>query len=118
MDVADWLRTLGLERYEAAFRENGVSAEILRDLTADDLKDLGVTSIGHRRQLLVAIDQLRDDGMRSQAAEPSGDHQNSPAVDDGVRADRRNQPRRGAGIGGGGAAAERSSVGACGGEGL
>jgi class 3 adenylate cyclase len=82
MDVADWLRTLGLERYEAAFRENDVSAEILRDLTADDLKDLGVTSIGHRRQLLVAIDQLRDDGMRSQAAE--GDHQNSPAVDDGV----------------------------------
>jgi SAM domain (Sterile alpha motif) len=68
IDVADWLRTLGLERYEAAFRENDVSAEILRDLTADDLKDLGVTSIGHRRQLLVAIDQLRDDGMRSQAA--------------------------------------------------
>ena len=84
MDVADWLRTLGLERYEAAFRENDVSAEILRDLTADDLRDLGVTSIGHRRQLLVAIDQLRDDGMPSQAAEPSGDRQNSAAVDDGV----------------------------------
>ena len=44
MDVADWLRALGLERYEATFRENDVDAELLPDLTADDLKDLGVTS--------------------------------------------------------------------------
>ena len=43
MDVADWLRGLGLERYEAAFRENDVGADLLPDLTADDLKDLGVT---------------------------------------------------------------------------
>ena len=50
MDVADWLRALGLERYEAAFRENAVDAELLPNLTADDLKDLGVASIGHRRQ--------------------------------------------------------------------
>ena len=59
MDVADWLRTLGLEQYEAAFRENGVSAEDLRHLTADDLEGLGVTAIGHRRRLLVAIAGLR-----------------------------------------------------------
>ena len=52
MDVADWLCELGLERYAATFRENDVNAELLPDLTADDLKDLGVTSIGHRRQLL------------------------------------------------------------------
>ena len=52
MDVADWLRALGLEQYEAAFRENDVGGEILPDLTADDLKDLGITSLGHRRQLL------------------------------------------------------------------
>ena len=50
MDVADWLRALGLERYEAAFRENDVDAELLPNLTADDLKDLGVTSFGHRRR--------------------------------------------------------------------
>ena len=39
MDVADWLRALGLERYEAAFRENDVDAEVLPKLTADDLKE-------------------------------------------------------------------------------
>ena len=59
MDVADWLRTLGLERYEAAFRENDVSAELVPNLTAEDLKDLGISSVGHRRQLLEAIAALR-----------------------------------------------------------
>jgi class 3 adenylate cyclase len=60
VDVGSWLRNLGLEQYEAAFRENGVSAEVLRHLTADDLKELGVAGVGHRRQLLVAIAELRD----------------------------------------------------------
>ncbi len=59
MDVAHWLRDLGLERYEAAFRENDVGAQLLPNLTADDLKDLGITSVGHRRQLLEAIAALR-----------------------------------------------------------
>ena len=59
MDVTNWLRALGLERYEATFRENDVDAELLPNLTADDLKDLGVTSVGHRRQLLEAIAALR-----------------------------------------------------------
>jgi class 3 adenylate cyclase len=67
MDVAHWLRQLGLERYEAAFRENDVSAAILSDLTADDLKELGVVSVGHRRQLLEAIAALRTSAM------PAGD---------------------------------------------
>src|ERR1700744_6135400 len=60
MDVAVWLRGLGLERYEAAFRENDVSAGLLPNLTADDLKDLGIASVGHRRQLLEAIAALRE----------------------------------------------------------
>jgi hypothetical protein len=47
VDVASWLRNLGLERYEAAFRENDVRAEALRHLTADDLEELGVTGVGH-----------------------------------------------------------------------
>jgi class 3 adenylate cyclase len=63
MDVAEWLRALGLERYEAAFRENDVTGELLPDLTEDDLKGLGVASIGHRRQLLKAIAALRIQGM-------------------------------------------------------
>jgi class 3 adenylate cyclase len=62
MDVADWLRTLGLEQYEAPFRENAVDADLLPTLTADDLKDLGVTLVGHRRRLLEAIAVLRSEG--------------------------------------------------------
>ena len=69
MDVADWLRALGLEQYEATFRENDVDAELLPDLTADDLKELGVTSLGHRRQLLEAIAALRIQG--TPVVEPS-----------------------------------------------
>lgn len=59
MDVADWLRNLGLERYEAAFRENEIGASVLPDLTADDLKEIGVIPVGHRRQLLAAIAALQ-----------------------------------------------------------
>jgi len=55
MDVAAWLRGLGLERYEAAFRDNEIDFEALPKLTADDLKDLGVVLGSHRRRLLDAI---------------------------------------------------------------
>jgi hypothetical protein len=61
MDVAHWLRRLGLERYEAAFRENDISTAILPTLTAEDLRELGVASVGHRRKLLEAIAALRAD---------------------------------------------------------
>ena len=80
MDVADWLRTLGLERYEAAFRENDVSAEVLRHLTAEDLKELGVAAVGHRRRLLVAIAKLRDDAASLQTIESIGDHRASTSA--------------------------------------
>jgi hypothetical protein len=58
MDVADWLRKLGLEQYEAAFRANEIDANLLPNLTAEDLKDLGVNLVGHRRRLLDAIAAL------------------------------------------------------------
>ena len=61
MDVGSWLRGLGLERYEAAFRENEIDETVLPTLTADDLKDLGVGVVGHRRKLLNAIAALRGD---------------------------------------------------------
>jgi class 3 adenylate cyclase/tetratricopeptide (TPR) repeat protein len=67
MDVADWLRALGLERYEAAFRENDIGVEVLSGLTAEDLKDLGITSVGHRRQLLEAIVALRTNTARTRS---------------------------------------------------
>src|SRR5215468_2852514 len=59
MDVADWLRKLGLEQYEAAFHANEIDASLLPSLTAEDLKDLGVNLVGHRRRLLNAIAALR-----------------------------------------------------------
>jgi predicted ATPase/class 3 adenylate cyclase len=74
VDIAAWLRELGLERYEEAFRENEIDAEILPKLTADDLKDLGVTTVGHRRKLLEAIAALAEPASAPQA-EPS-----TPAV--------------------------------------
>ena len=58
MDVGEWLKGLGLEHYEAAFRENKIDADLLTRLTADDLKDIGVSAVGDRRRLLDAIAPL------------------------------------------------------------
>jgi class 3 adenylate cyclase/predicted ATPase len=70
VDILAWLRELGLERYEQAFRENEIAANILPKLTADDLKDIGVTIVGHRRKLLEAIAALAKPAL-SQQPEPS-----------------------------------------------
>ena len=59
MDLGGWLRRLGLEQYEATFRENEIDDTVLPSLTAEDLKDLGVGLVGHRRKLLDAIAALR-----------------------------------------------------------
>jgi class 3 adenylate cyclase len=61
MDVLGWLRQLGLEHYEAAFRENRIDDTVLPRLTAEDLKDLGVGFVGDRRKLLDAIAALRSE---------------------------------------------------------
>src|ERR1700724_1606948 len=61
MDVGAWLRSLGLERYEAAFSDNEIDGTVLPSLTAEDLKDLGVGIVGHRRKLLDAIAALGAD---------------------------------------------------------
>ena len=61
MDIVVWLRSLGLANYEALFRKNDIDEAVLLTLTAEDLKELGVTSFGHRRKLLDAIAALRDD---------------------------------------------------------
>ena len=61
MDLGGWLRSLGLEQYEAAFRENAIDDTVLRSLTAEDLKEMGVIPIGHRRKLLDAIAVLSAD---------------------------------------------------------
>jgi class 3 adenylate cyclase/predicted ATPase len=61
MDIVVWLRSLGLGKYEALFRENDIDETVLPTLTAEDLKELGVASFGHRRKLLDAIAALRND---------------------------------------------------------
>ncbi|MBN9511164.1 MAG: AAA family ATPase [Alphaproteobacteria bacterium] len=58
MDVAAWLRTLGLEQYEAAFRQGRIGADRLPSLTAKDLRDLGVVAVDDRRRLSAAIAAL------------------------------------------------------------
>jgi hypothetical protein len=58
IDVASWLQQLGLAQFESAFRENEIGDRVLPSLTADDLKELGVNLIGHRRLLLNAIAAL------------------------------------------------------------
>jgi hypothetical protein len=67
MDIGGWLRRLGLERYEQAFRENEIDLRVLPELTADDLKELGVAAIGHRRLLLKAIADLAAGAGRAAA---------------------------------------------------
>jgi hypothetical protein len=70
MDIGGWLRGLGLERYEQAFRENEIDLRVVPELTADDLKELGVGAIGHRRLLLKAIAALGAPAPQSMAEPP------------------------------------------------
>jgi len=55
MEVAAWLKSLGLEQYAQAFADNDVDFGVLAQLTDADLKELGVGSLGHRKRLLTAI---------------------------------------------------------------
>ena len=71
MNVALWLRSMGLERYEPAFRENEVDAEVLPELTESDLASLGLPR-GARRKMLKAIARLRRGVPPSPAEQPSG----------------------------------------------
>jgi class 3 adenylate cyclase/predicted ATPase len=68
MDIAAWLQDLGLERYAPAFRDNEINERVLPSLTAEDLKDLGVTLVGHRRLLLDAIAALGSAGTAAAAS--------------------------------------------------
>ena len=68
MDVVVWLRSLGLGKYEAAFRENDIDETVLPNLTAEDLKELGIASLGHRRKLLDALCSTPRDAKTSSSA--------------------------------------------------
>ena len=72
MDVASWLRSLGLEQYEAAFRDNAIDDGVLPDLTDQDLEKLGVL-LGHRRKLLRAIANLETTTQSAVATSAAAD---------------------------------------------
>ena len=59
MDLGNWLRSLGLERYEAAFRENEIDETVLPELTQDHLREIGIP-LGARIKLLKAIATLKE----------------------------------------------------------
>jgi class 3 adenylate cyclase/predicted ATPase len=86
LDIGQWLRSFGLDRYEAAFRENHVTVEVLTELTTEDLKELGVASIGHRRRLIAGIAALRDTG-----AFPLGRTRSASSQNEGIASSERRQ---------------------------
>ena len=70
MDVGEWLRGLGLGRYEEKLRENKIDFDVLADLTDGDLQELGVP-LGDRRRLLRAIAELGAQQPLTTQAQPS-----------------------------------------------
>ena len=65
MDIRQWLRGLGLQSYEQLFCDNGVDLDVLRRLTAEDLKEIGVSAVGHRRKILHAVGELAATGSEA-----------------------------------------------------
>jgi class 3 adenylate cyclase len=65
VDLTAWLTNLRLERYERTFQENDIDADMLLELTAEDLISLGISSVGHRRKLLAAIATLQVSAQKS-----------------------------------------------------
>jgi len=71
LNVSAWLDNIGLSQYTDAFRDNDIDGDILIDLTADDLKEIGIASLGHRKRLLAAIHTLaQNTGQASAATTP------------------------------------------------
>jgi class 3 adenylate cyclase len=89
MDIVAWLRSLGLEEYEAAFRNNKIDERVLPNLTAEDLKELGVTALGHRRILLDAIAALRADARGKAPSVDPATPSSTPSAPPEDRAERR-----------------------------
>ena len=89
MDIVVWLRSLGLGKYEAAFRENEIDETVLPGLTAEDLKDLGVSIVGHRRKILDAIAGLRNDASGKASSVDAATTSSAPSAHPEDRAERR-----------------------------
>ena len=89
MDIVVWLRSLGLGKYEAAFRENEIDETVLPSLTEEHLKQLGVTALGHRVKLLDAIAALRNDASGRAPPIDAATTSSTPSAHPEDRAERR-----------------------------
>src|SRR5271169_3227565 len=89
MDVVVWLRSLGLGKYEAIFRENNIDETVLPSLTHENLKELGVASFGHRVKLLDAIAVLRGDASGKTPPVDATTTSSAPSAHPEDRAERR-----------------------------
>ena len=89
MDIVVWLRSLGLGKYEAAFRENEIDETVLPSLTHETLKELGVAAVGHRLKLLDAIAALRNDGSGKEQPVDAATTSSAPSARPEDRAERR-----------------------------
>ena len=89
MDVVLWLRSLGLGKYEAIFRENDIDVTVLPSLTHENLKELGVASFGHRVKLLDAIAALRTDASGKAPSADVATASSAPSASPEDRAERR-----------------------------
>src|SRR6516165_5760351 len=76
VEIAEWLRGLGLEKYAPAFDENAINWDVLSELTTDDLKEIGVAALGDRRRLMAAIAAL---GGGASPAAPAPVSSSAPA---------------------------------------
>src|SRR6516162_3643355 len=89
MDIVVWLRSLGLGKYEAAFRENEIDETVLPSLTEEHLKQLGVTALGHRLKLLNSIADLRGEASDKAAPVDATTASSAPSTRPEDRAERR-----------------------------
>ena len=89
MDVVVWLRSLGLGKYEAIFRENDIDETVLPSLTHENLKELGVASFGHRVKLLDAVAALRSDASGETPSVDATTTSSAPSAHPEDRAERR-----------------------------
>jgi class 3 adenylate cyclase/predicted ATPase/tRNA A37 threonylcarbamoyladenosine biosynthesis protein TsaE len=80
MNLGSWLRSLGLERYEAAFRDNAIDEAVLRDLREDHLRELGLP-LGARIKLLKAIAALQQETDDELLADVAGGNPSTDAAE-------------------------------------
>jgi class 3 adenylate cyclase len=83
------VRSLGLGQYETAFRENEITEKVLPSLTAEDLKEIGVGPVGHRRTLLDAIAALRNEASGKAPPVDAATTSSAPSAHPEDRAERR-----------------------------